>query len=203
MRYMIAKVGSIAFIFVAPTTSMARDRPATPNREKVHACGDALSQSPHLFVTLSNTASEPVPFDAEMTINSVAQPVGVLKGVVTGGIPKISCVNSIPLVGKIEAKSFNCSRITGKRETPTLSRIIESHQCELYESLRGGSSSPTSRGTSPTVAEPLSAFYNGVDRTHTEHATPWFGLIYQILGVRFREPLPHCNDLRKNTCCGT
>ncbi len=83
-----------------------------------------------------------------MTINSVAQPVDVLRNVVTGGISKIRCVNSIPLVGKIEAKSFNCSRITGKCKTPRLSRIIESHQCELYEALRGGSSSPSSRGRS-------------------------------------------------------
>ena len=47
----------------------ARDRPGTPNNEKAYRCNDVLRTAPAVCVEFDNTASEPVRFDIEFTVN--------------------------------------------------------------------------------------------------------------------------------------
>lgn len=58
----------------------ARDRPGTPNGEKAFACGDPFNQAPAMCVEVNNTASEPVKFETEVTLNGAPVEPGALGG---------------------------------------------------------------------------------------------------------------------------
>ena len=70
------------------------DRPGGPANATASACGDKLRRPPAICVTFDNTASEPVRFMAELTIDG--QPVSplTLAGQIVCDRPQTSCVAS-------------------------------------------------------------------------------------------------------------
>lgn len=69
-----------AALTIAASGVAARDRPGTPNAEHAYACGDQFNQAPAVCVDVSNTASEPVKFETEVTLNGARVEPGALGG---------------------------------------------------------------------------------------------------------------------------
>jgi hypothetical protein len=106
----------------------ARDRPGTPNAEKARACGDWLTERPAVCVEFNNTASEPVWFETELTIDGEPAAVPELGR-------RIFCLNMTPGLSKEEQAKYVRSQITGMYEQPPYSRVAPSHRCEAASSL--------------------------------------------------------------------
>lgn len=106
----------------------ARDRPGTPNEEKAYACGDSLNRLPAVCVEVNNTASEPVYFETEVTLDGEAVARGALGG-------DVECLNTTPGLSEEEKENYVRDPITGMYTLPPYSRRAASHRCEAYWSL--------------------------------------------------------------------
>lgn len=101
----------------------ARDRPGTPNEEKAYACGDSLNRLPAVCVEVNNTASEPVYFETEVTLDGEAVARGALGG-------DVECLNTTPGLSEEEKEKYVRDPITGMYTLPPYSRRAASHRID-------------------------------------------------------------------------
>lgn len=103
MNRSLSYSGSLLVALLAATQPASADRPGTPNNEKAYPCGvpeNAVKGGyPNVCVEFNNTASEPVRFDVETTLNGAP---------LAANRPKADCFHDEPIRGKRGQGCIGC-----------------------------------------------------------------------------------------------